>query len=151
MQVELEGVRCRHACRHLSHCSPEKSHTPLRSVTTAINHVAGLEWWSGRRRVGWLWFLCARKYVAENIKKAKIVKTNFPSEWRQGVWLGNSTKSSEFITDTEEEGVRALAINKLNEDGRWEERTYQENEWHAAAATSREEGINTSQFRPLRQ
>ena len=93
--------------------------------------------WSGGRdgdvSVG-LWFLCARKYVAENIKKATIVKTNFPSEWRQGVWLGNSTKSSEFITDTEEEGVRALAINKLNEDGRWEERTYQENEWHARSS-----------------
>ena len=48
------------------------------------------------------------------------------SEWREGLWLGHSRRSNEAIIGTREGVVRAYAVQRMDEESRWDAKYLQE-------------------------
>ena len=56
--------------------------------------------------------------LAHDVDRSK--KKKFNSEWEEGVWLGHARSSNEIIIGTGEGVVRAYAIQRQDDENRWQ-------------------------------
>ena len=58
------------------------------------------------------WYSKCKKVWCREIREGKDRKNKFSIEWTQGIWLGHSRNSLEFIIGTEDEVVRIFAVRR---------------------------------------
>ena len=66
------------------------------------------------------------KVWCKEIRPGKERANKLESEWREGLWLGQSPRSNEAIIGTREGVVRAYAVKRMDEESRWDAKYLQE-------------------------